>query len=86
MIILNLADDFLEYTDSIQMFITTHSPAFYMKKNDIRTQIFYITQNEGTKISTTVNYMYIGETMGLMPMPCMIFIERIKFREEDANY
>ena len=24
-----LADDFLEYTDSIQMFITTHSPAFY---------------------------------------------------------
>ena len=63
-----LADDFLEYTDSIQMFITTHSPAFYMKKNDIRTQIFYITQNEGTKISTTVNYMYIGETMGLMPI------------------
>lgn len=29
---------------------------------------------------------YISEwTMGL-DMPCMIFIERIKFREEDANY
>lgn len=63
-----LADDFLEYTDSIQMFITTHSPAFYMKKNDVRTQIFYITQNEGTKISTTVNGTYIGKTMGLMPI------------------
>lgn len=31
-------------------------------------------------------FINAGAVLRVTPMPCMIFIERIKFREEDANY
>lgn len=36
-----MANEFLEYASDIQMFITTHSPAFYMKNSDGKTCVFY---------------------------------------------
>ena len=42
-----------------------------------------------TGLSRASVHSYLPYTKGLYnaaEMPCMIFIERIKFREEDANY
>lgn len=66
-----MANDFYDYSAEIQMFLTTHSPAFYMKKTDENTQVLYVFQgdrNEGTKLNSTVNSMKVGKTMGLMPI------------------
>lgn len=66
-----MAEDFLEYSMDIQMFVTTHSPAFYNKKSDDRTRIFYTSRKEkgeGTKLSTAFNNAYLSATMGLMPL------------------
>lgn len=53
-----MASDFLDYSRDIQMFLTTHSPAFYLKKADDNSQVFYVTTgelaNEGTKIKTSM--------------------------------
>ena len=46
-----MANEFKEYSREIQLFVTTHSPAFYMKDSSDDTEIFYTIrkpQHEGT--------------------------------------
>ncbi len=80
--VFEMANDFLDYSQDIQMFITTHSPAFYIKSTDDNSQVFYVTTgiqaNEGTKIKTSMNGTTIGENMGLMPLVAPYIEEKIK--------
>ncbi len=77
-----MANDFLDYSRDIQMFLTTHSPAFYLKKTDDNSQVFYVTTseqpNEGTKILTSMSGTTIGESMGLMPLVAPYIEEKMK--------
>lgn len=76
-----MAEDFMEFTDDIQMFITTHSPAFYMKKSDEKTQVIYVSQKEnieGTRLSSANSGIKIGQTMGLMPIVAPYIAEQEK--------
>lgn len=66
-----MANDFEEFSQDIQMFITTHSPAFYMKNNDKDVQVIYVTQGEkteGSKLKYDYSAANVGQFMGLMPI------------------
>lgn len=66
-----LADEFDDYSKDIQMFITSHSPAFYMKKNNQNTSVFCAFKNEHkerTNFAVEQNSRILGEHMGLMPL------------------
>lgn len=66
-----LADEFLEYSQEIQLFVTTHSPAFYMKKNSDISQVFFVSKkarSDETLINNDKQANYIAENMGLMPL------------------
>lgn len=66
----DLADSFHEYSENIQLFITTHSPAFYQQDNRSGTKVFYVRKSDAneTVISESIDNREIGNTMGLMPL------------------
>ena len=66
----DLADSFHEYSENIQLFITTHSPAFYQQDNRSGTKVFYVKKNDTneTVIGEYIDNREIGNTMGLMPL------------------
>ena len=73
-----LADEFEEYTKELQIFTTTHSPAFYMKKENDNTKIFYVNkrkENETTELLTEKTE-FIAENMGLMPLVAPFIAEQ----------
>lgn len=66
-----MANDFEDFSQDIQMFITTHSPAFYMKNNDKAVQVIYVSQGEkteGSKMKYDYTSANVGQFMGLMPI------------------
>ena len=66
-----MANDFEDFSQDIQMFITTHSPAFYMKNNDEAVQVIYVSQGEkteGSKMKYDYTSANVGQFMGLMPI------------------
>ena len=66
----SMAKDFVDYSNNIQMFITTHSPAFYTISSSEKANVIYVSKdnNEGSKLRSTTNSIVIGEYMGLMPL------------------
>lgn len=68
----DMADEFEDYLKEIQMFITTHSPAFYLKKaNEFTATVYFASKSfngEGTIFQTEENKRILGENMGLMPL------------------
>ena len=67
-----LASEFMEYSESLQIFLTTHSPAFYMKKDERGVTIFYVEKkavdNDETIIVTGKSSQQLADAMGLMPL------------------
>ncbi len=69
-----LAEEFLLYLDEIQIFVTTHSPAFYAldKTNDDKVFTYFINKNneEETQITkiTHDKHEIVHEEMGLLPL------------------
>lgn len=67
----SLANEFEKYSDEIQMFVSTHSPAFYMKKESPTSKVFFVSKKAGsdeTSISSEKESHTIAENMGLMPL------------------
>ena len=86
----DVAKSFQEYSQNIQLFITTHSPAFYQQDNHADTKVFYVKKNETfeTSIHESIDSKEIGYTMGLMPLvaPYIAEAERqLKILMEQAN-
>lgn len=69
--VFDMAKDFSDYSSDIQMFITTHSPAFYTIDNSEASQVFYVKNgknNEGTLLCDSEDMSEVGYAMGLMPI------------------
>ncbi|MDU6307919.1 MAG: AAA family ATPase [Clostridium sp.] len=81
-----LADEFVEYAKELQIFITTHSPAFYMKKEENGVTVFYVekkeSRSEETQINTGKTNKAIASEMGLMPLIAPYVEEQKKKYEE----
>lgn len=75
-----LAEEFLEYSSDLQIFLTTHSPAFYMKKEELGVKIFYVEKkqrgSEETSISAEKSTAQIAKDMGLMPLVAPFIAEQ----------
>lgn len=66
-----ISDEFSDYSKEIQIFTSTHSPAFYMKKKDDNTEVYYVNKNHDTEETTFTNeknIKSISQNMGLMPL------------------
>lgn len=66
-----MSDEFSDYSKEIQIFTTTHSPAFYMKKKDDNTEVYYVSKKPNTEETTFTsekNIKVISQDMGLMPL------------------
>jgi len=77
-----LADEFIEYSQDLQIFLTTHSPAFYMKKEDDGVNIFFVEKkanaSEETGIVAGKSTSKIADEMGLMPLVAPFIAEQAK--------
>ena len=77
-----LADEFMEYSKDLQIFLTTHSPAFYMKKENTGVSIFYVEKSsdnsDETKIIAERSTAKIADDMGLMPLVAPFIAEQAK--------
>lgn len=73
-----MANDFLEYSNSIQIFTTSHSPAFYMKKNEGNTYVAFVSKKEDTEQTIITNEPsdLIFDKMGLMPLVAPFIAEQ----------
>lgn len=59
-----LANKFCEFANNIQILLTTHSPAFYITKEESKSKIFYVNHtDEGTLISRNND---LNKSMGLL--------------------
>lgn len=65
-----LADELYSYSSSIQMIITTHSPAIYMRKNNGNAKCYYVYKNARGDSKYDENYstVELNENIGLMPL------------------
>lgn len=76
-----LSSEFIEYSNEIQIFLTTHSPAFYMKKEIPGVKVMFVekrnTQSDETEIVSGINNTHIAESMGLMPLVAPFIAEQV---------
>lgn len=66
-----MANEFLEYSKEVQIFVTTHSPAFYAKKEEENVKVIYINknpENDATIALSNPERRYMDENLGLMPL------------------
>ncbi|MDE6947364.1 MAG: ATP-binding protein [Anaeroplasmataceae bacterium] len=84
-----LADEFIEYSKDLQIFVTTYSPAFYMKKEEQGVNIFYVEKKENgseeTCITSGKNRAKIADEMGLMPLVAPFIAEQARKLELAQN-
>lgn len=85
-----MSDEFVDYSSDIQIFVSTHSPAFYMKKTNMNTEVFYASKKpdtDGTSFSTGKSGVAIGENMGLMPLIAPLIAEQeARFKKAQEIY
>lgn len=66
-----MANQFVEYSEELQIFVTTHSPAFYAEKINDGVKAIYIKrnmENDATVAVMNPEKRYMDENMGLMPL------------------
>lgn len=74
----DLAAEFKDYSNDIQLFITSHSPAFYMLKSKWA-KVFYAEKDEATKgtvYKKDVDSKELCNDMGLMPLVAPFIAEK----------
>lgn len=67
----DMANQFVEYSEKVQIFVTTHSPAFYSKKTIEGVKVIYINknlENDATVAVLNPEKKFMDENMGLMPL------------------
>lgn len=81
----DLAAELLKDSSEIQIFITTHSPAFYELKGKICVTLFYTRRETmGSQYSTDVHLKEIDAEMGLLPL-IEPYLSEIKQKVETLN-
>ncbi len=77
----DLANELLSYSDEIQLFITTHSPAFYTLSGNSSVRVFSVTQTNdscATIIEGGISVNSLNETIGLMPVVAPYIQEQVR--------
>lgn len=66
----DLSKQFLEYSSEMQIFLTTHSPAFYSLEENEQALVNYIVKNDKAEsiVKTNLKQTDIHEKIGLMPL------------------
>ena len=80
----DLANELLKYSKEIQIFATTHSPAFYTLEGDIGVKTFYISKDSVSGETTNIKDLSttdIHEKIGLIPL----ITPMIKSKEEEIK-
>ncbi|MGN0265770.1 MAG: ATP-dependent nuclease [Oliverpabstia sp.] len=80
-----MADEFLLYSKEVQVFITTHSPAFYVKKEEEGVKVIFIKkspENDGTIVITNPEREFMDDSLGLMPFIAPYIAEQNKKIQE----
>lgn len=83
-----LSEEFKSYSNKIQIFMTTHSPAFYMIKDQKDAIVFHVEKNNGdgaTIIKKSPDQNEITHEMGLMPLVAPFIAEKEKEIRELKN-
>lgn len=82
----DMAKELWSYSESIQMFITTHSPAFYLNKDKKNSKVFFTVKNgqTGTKYNNELEKNELTTKMGLMPLVAP-FIRKQQERFDNIN-
>lgn len=88
----NLAEEFLNYSNKIQILITTHSPGFYTLKKSYpeKINLFKVIKQKGkeAEIKMMESYMDLDIDMGIMPIVAPYVkekVDEIKKLESDIN-
>ena len=65
-----MANDLYSYSNNCQIFITTHSPAFYSIKDSDNTICYYTSKTDAgtSEYNSNLNLNEINDKIGLMPM------------------
>lgn len=64
-----LAQEFLGYSSELQLFVTTHSPAFYGLKNENSVLLYHTKKENGaTKYLNSVKIRALDEELGILPL------------------
>jgi len=65
-----LADEFREYSKKIQIFTTTHSPAFYLQKDNDGAFVSFVSKKDGSDqtVISSENSEILANRMGLMTL------------------
>ena len=73
-----LANELMEYSHDAQIFITTHSPAFYQLGNNENSRINYIYKGDdfSSQISNKNDVFDLHEKIGLMPIIAPVVAEK----------
>lgn len=80
-----MADEFIQYSEEVQIFVTTHSPAFYAKKEEDGVKVVFIKKNsetDNTVAMTNPEKKYMDENLGLLPIVSPYIAEQNKIIHE----
>ena len=79
----NLADSFLNYANELQIFVTTHSPAFYSLMNNSRASVFYVKKNQKniTSVVKSGETHSLNEEFGLLDVVTPYIQQHLKEKE-----
>ncbi len=80
-----MANDFLGYTSDLQIFVTTHSPAFYSLNGTPKTSVFHVKKvKETTQVQPVEKLDALHKEMGLLPL-ITPYIEQVIQTEKDME-
>lgn len=81
-----LAKEFLTYSRDLQIFLTTHSPAFYSLNDKSKVHTFQVQKNDNdeTSIKPIEDIESVNEEMGLLPL-ISPYIAKIYEREQEIE-
>lgn len=83
-----MADELYSYRKECQMLITTHSPAFYMKRDSDDAKCFYVYKSESgaSKYESDIPVDDISEKIGFLPLVSpFIKLEQEKYLEREKR-
>lgn len=75
-----MAKEFIEISEEIQLFVTTHSPAFYTEAQNSETaSVCYIRKESSgeTRLVETPNVNFMNEELGIMPIVAPYIQEKV---------
>ena len=75
----DLAKELFGFSNDIQEFITTHSPAFYQLGGEKNVNVFYVYKDQkdfSSQIRENLDYVDLHDKIGLMPIIAPIVAEK----------